>query len=832
MKNVQGEIFQKILIHIVTHLLTYLYSIHMYHIFIRRYVTWGGHKMMESLEYMIDVESAFFAVEADYDREIAVVRSLDGGAAKVNDAISGVLVGSVLSTLHNILEVDAYVCGEKEPLRAMKCLRFMSEGEDEVKAGHVLVSAAAGGRKDLLEELLKVWSVSSVAVDKDLTREEREKLQKRAAKWLPRLILEHDAVAYAACGGHLEIVKLLLSIPGLADIKKSPFTFTGGLSEHHGVSALHHCCERGNINMVRFLLTRDDVDVNDVYEEYSDGGSESNGDSDRKEDIDGKMSDEDEDEEQDDEEEEETGEGDHKVEEELDDSEFMDGDAKTQTFSKRVPLSGPSADFVFIGDDVVGGFSLHSAVAHCRTDILALLLQHPKIDVNICTLDCAFSRFHWSPLHAAAHFGHVEVVKLLLSHSDIDIDAKDDFGRVPLVFARRQNHTEIVQMLTLAGAVVPPISLRDALLMDDVEIFAEIWREEMEVQAQEVLTLSDDDSPKDRECSDLNCAREDECRKTAPNDKIGDRVPFPPYATEDTPLNRKKWNDFCAVAAPSDSRSVQRSWDALVSTSFNVKEGLHVYFSDDRERHGSGTGDEESSVSDDNNLSSSLSSVSESYENEFMVPLHLACERGRLNIVKYLLENSDPNVRDDDGKTALHACLDAETVDESGRSGTADDAFVLLVRHPDTDLNASCSLGTAAEMARKKGREDLVQILSEAGADVPPWDLFMAVEANNLGMAQALLAGTDNVNSKRASDGATVLHVACSNGHTALIRLILERDDVDVMVQNNEGEIPLEVAWKEKDTELLLEAGSLVPEDFEEEDFLSDAERRSMLQGV
>ena len=147
-------------------------------------------------------------------------------------------------------------------------------------------------------------------------------------------------------------------------------------------------------------------------------------------------------------------------------------------------------------------------------------------------------------------------------------------------------------------------------------------------------------------------------------------------------------------------------------------------------------------------------------------------------------------------------------------------------------MNASCSRGTVAEIARKKGREDLVQMLSEAGADVPPWDLFLAVEANNQGVMQLLLAATDDVNTKRASDGATVLHVACSKGHTSLIRLILERDEVDLMVENDKGEIPFEVAWKKSDIQLLLDAGSLVPEDFEGEDFLSDAERRSLLQGT
>ena len=58
-----------------------------------------------------------------------------------------------------------------------------------------------------------------------------------------------------------------------------------------------------------------------------------------------------------------------------------------------------------------------------------------------------------------------------------------------MVFARRQNHTEIVQMLTLAGAVVLPVSLRDALLMDNVDLFAKIWKEEKEAKVKEAEFL-------------------------------------------------------------------------------------------------------------------------------------------------------------------------------------------------------------------------------------------------------------------------------------------------------------------------------------------------------
>ena len=49
----------------------------------------------------------------------------------------------------------------------------------------------------------------------------------------------------------------------------------------------------------------------------------------------------------------------------------------------------------------------------------------------------------------ASQYGHRDVVKLLLEHSDprIDLNVKDRLGWTALVIASKQNHQDIVQLI-------------------------------------------------------------------------------------------------------------------------------------------------------------------------------------------------------------------------------------------------------------------------------------------------------------------------------------------------------------------------------------------------
>ena len=61
-------------------------------------------------------------------------------------------------------------------------------------------------------------------------------------------------------------------------------------------------------------------------------------------------------------------------------------------------------------------------------------------------------------LHYAARFGHLELVKELLSQTGVEVDAKDEIGRTALSYAVEQGNKEIVELLIKKGANVNAVS--------------------------------------------------------------------------------------------------------------------------------------------------------------------------------------------------------------------------------------------------------------------------------------------------------------------------------------------------------------------------------------
>ncbi|KAJ5283378.1 serine/threonine-protein kinase ripk4 [Penicillium chrysogenum] len=55
----------------------------------------------------------------------------------------------------------------------------------------------------------------------------------------------------------------------------------------------------------------------------------------------------------------------------------------------------------------------------------------------------------WTPLPRAAYAGHEEVVKLLLRETGIDADCKDSFARSPLIWAAKEGHGMVLELLAL-----------------------------------------------------------------------------------------------------------------------------------------------------------------------------------------------------------------------------------------------------------------------------------------------------------------------------------------------------------------------------------------------
>ena len=93
-------------------------------------------------------------------------------------------------------------------------------------------------------------------------------------------------------------------------------------------------------------------------------------------------------------------------------------------------------------EDAVGYTLLHRAVIENELEIVKILLDSPKIDVNIQS-----KLSEETALHYAARYGHLEIAQLLLKHAEIDTALKDTWGKSPLARAMSEGQIEVWQAI-------------------------------------------------------------------------------------------------------------------------------------------------------------------------------------------------------------------------------------------------------------------------------------------------------------------------------------------------------------------------------------------------
>ena len=62
-----------------------------------------------------------------------------------------------------------------------------------------------------------------------------------------------------------------------------------------------------------------------------------------------------------------------------------------------------------------------------------------------------FFQDQWTPLHIAANCNKIEAVAALISHG-ADVNARDEWGKTPLMLASIEGHAKVVEALLDAGA--------------------------------------------------------------------------------------------------------------------------------------------------------------------------------------------------------------------------------------------------------------------------------------------------------------------------------------------------------------------------------------------
>ncbi|XP_063773053.1 ankyrin repeat domain-containing protein 6 isoform X2 [Pseudophryne corroboree] len=187
-------------------------------------------------------------------------------------------------------------------------------------------------------------------------------------------------------------------------------------------------------------------------------------------------------------------------------------------------------------------------------------------------------------------------------------------------------------------------------------------------------------------------------------------------------------------------------------------------------------------------------------------PLHLAANKGHLNVVQILLKaGCELNIQDDGHQTALH---------RAAVVGNSDILAVLIqegcaLDRQDKDGN------TALHEAAWHGFSQSVKLLVKAGANVLAKNkagntpLHLACQNGHSQSCRVLLLAGSRADLKNQA-GDTCLHVAARYNHLSVIRILLSAF-CSVNVKNQAGDTPLHIAAAlnhRKVIKALLEAGA------------------------
>jgi Ankyrin repeats (3 copies) len=93
-------------------------------------------------------------------------------------------------------------------------------------------------------------------------------------------------------------------------------------------------------------------------------------------------------------------------------------------------------------------------------------VYHNSLNSNIAKRTALEIDFH--PLLAAALFGHVSVLSLLLSEGNVDIDFQDKSGRTALHYAIENDHSHVIRILLERGATLMPTKISPLVFAADV----------------------------------------------------------------------------------------------------------------------------------------------------------------------------------------------------------------------------------------------------------------------------------------------------------------------------------------------------------------------------
>lgn len=221
-----------------------------------------------------------------------------------------------------------------------------------------------------------------------------------------------------------------------------------------------------------------------------------------------------------------------------------------------------------------------------------------------------------------------------------------------------------------------------------------------------------------------------------------------------------------------------------------------------------------------------------------------AAKEGDVKKISSFLETSiDPNLQDEDGKTALHLAIEkgdhlevvklliekganvnSKTLYKALESPKSFEIVKLLIKRGmnlDFDNKKNYTMDFVLQMAGMRGWLEVIKLLVEKGVNINYCAKKSALQwascQGHLEIVKFLVEKGANVNLKHPEHGNIALHYASRSGHLEIVKLLVEKE-ASVNTQNKYGRTALHHA--SECTESLFEGHESNPEHKEIEDYL------------
>jgi len=426
-----------------------------------------------------------------------------------------------------------------------------------------------------------------------------------------------------------------------------------------------------------------------------------------------------------------------------------------------------------------GNTALHIATRERKLNAIEILIGHSDVDLNLLNNEGD------TPLSTAARNGSTDILKLLLSKQSIDLNVADNEGQNALVKALKSGRSDCAKLLlNHSGCNVTgeTINQHKILLYMAREGDHESLKMMLKIENVDVfLTAVNGNTPLHESITRGKI----ECTKV-----LLDHVISNPINTAANFINHKSGTGTTILMLAAKAGD-----EKTLSTLLDLRE-IDI------------------NVVNNDNHSALTFSILESHHTCFELLLQrteisldvkidgknivmYAASRGNYACIKRIIRmrpeywNSVLNEVDSDGNTALMI---------AATNGQKECLKVLLDNKCDAALKNN-SGETALSLAASNDKYQCVEIL----IGQIHWE--DAIESMNKNILLALLAesgdhekfskvikmGNVNINSAD-SKGMTALHRAAMNGHTSIVRTILENKDINVHAQDSKGITPLMLA--------------------------------------